>query len=86
MTKYKFNSKKADLENLDLKNLNKYIKEVTSLLEEIKDFDVSDTNQLKASEKWTNKVDKKAKKLEKDVNNFLGDFLEEDKKDLDSKK
>ena len=86
MTKYKFNSKKADLENLDLKNLNKYIKEVTSLLEEIKDFDVSDTTQLKASEKWTNKVDKKAKKLEKDVNNFLGDFLEEDKKDLDSKK
>ena len=86
MTKYKFNSKKADLENLDLKNLNKYIKEVTSLLEEIKDFDVSDTTQLKASEKWTNKVDKKAKKLEKDVNNFLGDFLEEDKKDLDIKK
>lgn len=86
MTKYKFNPKKADLNNLDINKIKKYVDEVNSLLGEIKKIDVSDVNQLKSSIKWVSNVDKKAKKLEKNVNNFLGDFLEEDEKNLDSKK
>jgi hypothetical protein len=86
MTKYKFNPKKADLNNLDINKIKKYVNEVNSLLGEIKKIDVSDVNQLKSSIKWVSNVDKKAKKLEKNVNNFLGDFLEEDEKNLDSKK
>ena len=31
-------------------------------------------------------MNKKAKKLEKNVNNLLGDFLEKDEENLDSKK